>query len=219
MKRLLLLGAILAVGGLAIAPAQAQTQSTTTSTTSTGYVQSSKIIGSKIRAADGSEVGIIKDVVLDRQTGCMAYTVLETTGDAGRTAGSSTTTTTRKTVAMPYTAFQTTGDPTVYTTTIQRERIYNAPAFEYSRIEEYSRPEYVSGVYSYYGVQPAVGINVGVSRTNVIRINPEPKAVRPRRSTRLPPRLALHRRHQLLPPLPPLRPHRGRRPLRVRAPP
>ena len=70
MKKLSLIGATLAAVGLAITPTHAQTQSTTT-TSSTGYIQSSKIIGSKIRSSDGAEVGVIKDVVLDRSTGCM----------------------------------------------------------------------------------------------------------------------------------------------------
>src|SRR4051794_37094969 len=173
MKKSILLGATLVAMGLAVASTNGQTQSTTTTTsnTSTGYIQSSKIIGSKIRSADGSEVGVIKDVVLDRESGCMAYTVLETNGDAGSTAGSSggssrtTTTTTHKTVAMPWTAFSATSDPTVYTTQIQRERIYSAPVYDYGHIEEYSRPDYISGIYNYYGVQPAVGVNIGIGGT------------------------------------------------------
>jgi sporulation protein YlmC with PRC-barrel domain len=171
MKKLILMGATLAFAGLAIAPSNAQTQSTT-STTSTGYIQSSKIIGSKIRSSDGAELGVIKDVVLDRSTGCMAYTVLETTGanNVASSGGSksTTTTTTHKTVAVPWTAYTATSDPTVYTTTVQRERIYNAPVYDYTHVQEYSRPDYISGIYSYYGVQPGVGIsaniNVGGSR-------------------------------------------------------
>src|SRR3954453_10701086 len=134
MKRFIILGATMAAVGLAIGPVNAQTQSTTTSSTTTEYLPSSKIIGSKIRASDGSEVGVIKDVVLDKQTGCMAYTVLETSG-GDNVAGSSgtsrsTTTTSRKTVAMPWTAYSATSDPTVYTTTIQRDRIYSAPVYD-----------------------------------------------------------------------------------------
>src|SRR3954467_29648 len=111
MKKSILFGAALAAVGLALVPANAQTQSTSTTTSSSsgGYIQSSKIIGSKIRSSDGSEVGVIKDVVLDRESGCMAYTVLETAGDGSNVAGGSsggssrttTTTTTHKTVAMP----------------------------------------------------------------------------------------------------------------------
>src|SRR5438477_143586 len=72
MKTSILLVATLL--GLAIASAQAQTQSSTT----TSYVQTSKIVGMKVKDSSGQEVGVVKDVVLDRNTGCMAYTVLST---------------------------------------------------------------------------------------------------------------------------------------------
>src|SRR5260370_14562292 len=80
MKTSLLCGAALAILGLAAAPLNGQTQ-TTTSSSSSGYVQTSKIIGTKVKTAQGEEVGVVKDVVLDRSNGCMAYTVLS----AGRT--------------------------------------------------------------------------------------------------------------------------------------
>jgi len=61
MKTILLCGAALAILGLAVAPASAQTQ-TTTSTTTTGYMQARKLIGTKVKASQGEEVGEIKDV-------------------------------------------------------------------------------------------------------------------------------------------------------------
>src|SRR5438067_2499590 len=69
MKTSLLYGAALAMLGLAAAPLIAQTQ-TTTSSTSSGYVQTSKIIGTKVKTAQGEEVGVVKDVVLDRSNRC-----------------------------------------------------------------------------------------------------------------------------------------------------
>src|SRR5437899_2035087 len=145
MKTSILLGAILAILGVAVAPVSAQTQ-TTTSSTSTGYVQTSKIVGTKVKTAQGDEVGVIKDVILDRNTGCMAYTVLSAGGTGTRVTG------TAKTVAVPWAVYSTTSDPTVLTVRVDRERIYNAPVFEYSRIDEYSTSTYISNVYSYYGV-------------------------------------------------------------------
>ena len=94
MKKNILIGATLAIVGLASAPLFAQTQSTTTTST-TGYIQSSNVIGSKIKDSRGQDVGEIKDFVLDRQTGCLAYVVLSTRGGG-------TTTTTTKTVAAPW---------------------------------------------------------------------------------------------------------------------
>ncbi len=120
--------------GFAIATTQAQTQSSTTTT-------------------------YVKDVVLDRNTGCMAYTVLSTGGTSTRVTGGG------KTVAVPWTVYTTTSDPSVMTVRVERDRVYNAPAFDYARIDEYSTSGYINNVYSYYGVTPGVGVGVGVSGT------------------------------------------------------
>src|SRR6266513_1022941 len=138
--------------GFAIATTQGQTQSSTT----TSYVQTSKIVGMKIKDSSGQEVGVVKDVVLDRNTGCMAYTVLSTGGTGTRVTG------TTKTVAVPWTVYSTSSDPSVMSVRVDRERIYSAPAFDYARIDEYSTPAYINNVYSYYGVTPGVGVGVGV---------------------------------------------------------
>jgi sporulation protein YlmC with PRC-barrel domain len=152
MKTILLCGATLAILGVAIAPISAQTQSTTTST-STTYIQASKLIGTKVKAAQGDDVGEIKDVVLD-QNGCMAYTVVSTGGS--RLTGSS------KTVAVPWSVYSATSDPRVYTVRVEKEKIYSAPVFEYSRINEYSSSGWITNVYSHYGVSPSVGVGMSV---------------------------------------------------------
>ncbi len=158
MKTSAFFGATLAILGLAAVPTQAQTQSSTTTTTTTNYVQTSKLVGMRVNGSDGQEIGTIKDVVLDRDTGCMAYTVLSTGGGS-----SARVTGTTKTVAVPWTVYSASSDPTVVTVRVDRERIYNAPQFDYARINEYSTSGYTNNVYSYYGVQPSVGIGVGVS--------------------------------------------------------
>jgi sporulation protein YlmC with PRC-barrel domain len=141
--------------GFAIATTQGQTQSSTT----TSYVQTSKIVGVKVKDSSGQEVGVVKDVVLDRNTGCMAYTVLSTGGTGTRVSGGA------KTVVVPWTVYTTTSDPSVMTVRVERDRVYNAPAFDYARIDEYSSSGWINNVYSYYGVTPGVGVGVGVSGT------------------------------------------------------
>src|SRR6059058_6638650 len=141
--------------GFGIATTQGQTQSSTT----TSYVQTSKIVGMKVKDSSGQEVGVVKDVVLDRNTGCMAYTVLSTGGAGTRVTGAG------KTVAVPWTVYTTTPDPSVMTVRIERDRVYNAPAFDYARIDEYSNSGYINNIYSYYGVTPGVGVDVGASTT------------------------------------------------------
>src|SRR6266581_5172391 len=103
MKTSLLFGATLAILGLAATPvnSRAQTTSTTTSTSS-GYVQTSKIIGTKVKTAQGEEVGVVKDVVIDRSTGCMAYTVLSTAEGGARAAGGG------RVVAVPWAVYSPT---------------------------------------------------------------------------------------------------------------
>src|SRR5947207_7200475 len=141
--------------GFAIATTQGQTQSSTT----TSYVQTSKIVGMKIKDSSGQEVGVVKDVVLDRNTGCMAYTVLSTGGTGTRVSGA------WKTVAVPWTVYTTTPDPSVMTVRVERDRVYNAPVFDYARIDEYSTSGYINNIYSYYGVTPGVGVGAGASTT------------------------------------------------------
>ena len=166
MKTLILLGATLALG-LAIAPANAQTQTTTNSTTTTGYIQSSTVVGSKIKDSRGEEVGVIKDFVLDRNTGCLAYVVVS--ASKGGVLSSS------KTVAAPWSVFSVSSDPRVYTTRIEREKIYSAPVWESTRVEEYSRTDYINNVYGYYGVTAPrfnAEMSVGVTNTTNTTTNP-----------------------------------------------
>ena len=147
----------MAILGMAVASTFAQTQSTTSSTS---YIQTSKFIGRPVKSAQGDEIGTVKDIVLDRSTGCLAYTVLSTTGGGGggtRVSGGG------KMVAVPWAVYSPSGDLNVLTVTVDRERIYNAPVFDYARIEEYSRPEYMTNVYSYYGVSGGGAVGVGVS--------------------------------------------------------
>src|SRR5881397_4338135 len=149
MKTSLSFRVILAVLGAAIASTAAQTQSTT--------VQVSKLVGTKVKSSQGEEIGVIKDVMIDRSTGCMAYTVLST-GEGGARAASG-----GKLVAVPWAVYSPTSDVTALTVTVDRERIYSAPVFDYARIDEYSRPDYITNVYSYYGVSPGAAVGVGVS--------------------------------------------------------
>src|SRR6266542_15142 len=130
MKTLLSLGAMVAVLGLAMASTFAQTQSTTSS--STTYVQTSKLVGTKVKSSQGEEIGVVKDVMIDRSTGCMAYTVLSTGDGGARAAGGG------KLVAVPWAVYSPTSDVTALTVTVDRERIYSAPVFDFARIDEYS---------------------------------------------------------------------------------
>src|SRR5437667_12067095 len=69
-------------------------------------------------------------------------------------------------VAVPWAVYSPSSDLSALTVTVDRDRIYNAPVFDYARIDEYSRTDYITNVYSYYGVSQVPGVGVGVSGTN-----------------------------------------------------
>src|SRR5438132_1539574 len=153
MKTSLLFGMAFAILGMAAASLFAQTQ-TTTSSSSSGYIQTSKIVGTKVKTSQGEDIGVVKDVVLDSNTGCMAYTVLSAGGTGTRVTGET------KTVAVPWAVYTPSADMSVLTVRVDRDRIYNAPVFDYARINEYETTGYINNVYSYYGVTPQAGIAV-----------------------------------------------------------
>ena len=145
MKKLIWHATAVVVGVAATMSGQSETASN--SGISSGYIQTSKLVGRKVKSSEGREIGIIKDVVIDRTNGCMAYTVLSTGGEGtGITSGGG------KIVAVPWTVYSPTSDPSILTVNVDREKIYNAPAFDYTRMDEYARPDYIDNVYSYYGV-------------------------------------------------------------------
>jgi sporulation protein YlmC with PRC-barrel domain len=125
------------------------TAQTNTTVTTTEYVPTTTVVGARVVGVQGEEFGQITDVVLDEESGCMAYVVLSVDQNGAR-----------KTVAAPWAVLRPGTDSRTFTVQVDREKIINAPAWEGSRIAEYSRTDWVSNVYSYYGVQPQVGVNI-----------------------------------------------------------
>jgi hypothetical protein len=69
---------------------------------------------------------VIKDVMIDSSTGCMAYTVLSTGEGGPRAAGGG------KFVAVPWAVYSPASDVSALIVTVDRERIYSAPVFDYA---------------------------------------------------------------------------------------
>ena len=148
MKMLIWYGAAAAV--LIVAPAvSGQSQTDQTSSSSSSYIQTSKLIGSKVKSSEGATIGLIKDVVIDRSSGCMAYTVVSIGSEGTVVANGG-----GKIVPLPWAVYSPVSDVSVLTVNVDRDKIYNAPPFEYARMDEYARPDYINNAYSYYGVSP-----------------------------------------------------------------
>src|SRR5438046_4100192 len=148
MKKLIWYGATAVVVGVA-ATMSGRSEIPNGSSSSFSYIQTSKLVGRKVKSSEGKEIGVTKDIVIDRSNGCMAYTVLSTGGGGtGVVSGGG------KIVAVPWAVYSLTSDLSVLTVNVAREKIYNAPAFDYTRMDEYARPDYMNNVYRYYGVSP-----------------------------------------------------------------
>ena len=148
MKTLIRYGATAIVAGVA-ATMLGQSETPDASTSSSSYIQASKLVGRKVTSSHGKEIGVFKDVVIDRSNGCMAYTVVSIGGEGTGVARGD-----GKIVAIPWAVYSLTSDRSVLRVNVDRDKIYNAPAFDYARMEEYARPDYLNNVYSYYGVSP-----------------------------------------------------------------
>lgn len=148
MKRLIWYGATAIVVGVA-ATMSGQSVIPDGSSSSSSYIPTSKIVGRKVKSSGGKEIGVIKDVVIDSSNGSIAYTVLSTGGEGtGVISGGG------KIVAVPWAVYSPTSDPSALTVNVDRDKIYNAPAFDYTRMDEFARPDYINNVYRYYGVSP-----------------------------------------------------------------
>ena len=157
MKMLIWYGAMVVVVGLAVTTS-GQSETPDDSSKDSSYIQTSKLVGRKVKSFDGKEIGIIKDIVIDRTSGYIAYTVVSTGGEGtGVTDGGG------KIVAVPWAVYSPTSDLSVLTVNVDRDKIYNAPAFEYARMDEYARPDYIDNVYNYYGVSPGPRMAVAPS--------------------------------------------------------
>ena len=101
-------------------------------------VRASTIRGASVSFEGGGSAGTVQDVVLDPETGCARFVIIQTGG---------------RTVAAPYTILHSSGSGS-YTVTVDRERLMSAPVVDVDRIDEFASPEFTQRIYGYYGVSP-----------------------------------------------------------------
>ena len=71
MKKLIWYGATAFVVGVA-ATMSGQSEIPNGSSSSSSYIQTSKLVGRKVKSSEGKEIGVMKDVVIDRSNGCIS---------------------------------------------------------------------------------------------------------------------------------------------------
>ncbi|MFN7139046.1 MAG: PRC-barrel domain-containing protein, partial [Limisphaerales bacterium] len=106
--------------------------------------RASELVGMNVRNQQGEQIGEIRDVVLDLNTGHVAYAVI----NADRFLD-----TRNELVAVPPSLFTTTDARTV-SLNATRNNLMNAPRFQRENWAQVSNQQFVSRVYSHYGQQP-----------------------------------------------------------------
>jgi len=103
-------------------------------------------IGADVQNPQGQNLGDIKDVVIDRASGRIAYAVVSFGGFLGMG---------EKLFAVPWGAFaQPKADKDTFVLDVDKERLKNAPGFDAHNWPQMGSREWVTSLYSYYNVPP-----------------------------------------------------------------
>lgn len=108
-------------------------------------LSSSTISGDKIVNRRGENLGEIKDLMIDLNTGCVAYAVLEFGGLAG--LGS-------KLFAVPLQAMEVDTENHRFIFEQSKETLEHAPGFDKNDWPDFADRDWGAGVYAHYGVRP-----------------------------------------------------------------
>jgi sporulation protein YlmC with PRC-barrel domain len=108
-------------------------------------LSSSSISGDKVVNRKGDNLGDIKDLMIDLESGRVAYAVLEFGGFLGM--GS-------KLFAVPLSAMEVDTTNHQFIFDQSKEKLENAPGFDKDHWPNFSDRTWGSGIHAYYGVKP-----------------------------------------------------------------
>jgi sporulation protein YlmC with PRC-barrel domain len=109
-------------------------------------IRGNTFIGANVENPQGQNLGDIKDVVIDRASGRIAYAVVSFGGFLGMG---------EKLFAVPWGAFsQPKADKDTFVLDVDKERLKNAPGFDAHNWPQMASREWVTSLYSYYNVPP-----------------------------------------------------------------
>jgi sporulation protein YlmC with PRC-barrel domain len=105
----------------------------------------STLDGDKVFCTDGEEVGKVKDIMLDVQSGVIAYAVMSSGGFLG--IGD-------KLLAIPWSALTLDADRKCFLLDLPAERVRNAPGFDKDQWPLMADPAWATTLHEYYGLDP-----------------------------------------------------------------
>lgn len=103
------------------------------------------LIGDEVINLSGEKVGSIKDIMLDIETGRIAYAVLSCGGFLG--IGD-------KLFAVPWNSLSLDADKHAFVFDVDKDRLKQAPGFDKDNWPDMSDRTWGAGVHDYYGVSP-----------------------------------------------------------------
>jgi len=109
-------------------------------------IRGNMFIGADVENPQGQNLGDIKDIVIDRASGRIAYAVVSFGGFLGMG---------EKLFAVPWGAFsQPKADKQTFVLDVDKDRLKNAPGFDAHNWPQMASREWVTSLYSYYNVPP-----------------------------------------------------------------
>lgn len=103
------------------------------------------LIGDKIKNREGETLGTLKEIMLDIQSGRIAYGVLES---------SSFLQMNNKLLAIPFRAFTINESDHTLVLDVNKETIKNAEGFDKNNWPDFASQEWAQRTHSYYGYEP-----------------------------------------------------------------
>ena len=116
-----------------------------TTHTRTKVLSASTIMGDTVRNTRGEELGTLEEIMLDLDSGQVAYAVLSFGGFLG--FGD-------KLFAIPWQALSVDTENKEIVLAVSKEKLENAPGFEQDDWPRSVEPSWMAEVYSYYGYEP-----------------------------------------------------------------
>ena len=133
-------------------------------------IRGNTFIGADVQNPQGQNLGDIKDIVIDRASGRMAYAVVSFGGFLGMG---------EKLFAVPWGAFSQKADKDTFVLDVDKERLKNAPGFDAHNWPQMASREWVTSLYSYYNVPPYWVATPGASMAmaTVKNVDPNEKTI------------------------------------------
>ena len=108
-------------------------------------LSASTITGDAVKNPDGEKLGDIKDIMIDTETGRVAYAVLSFGGFLG--LGD-------KLFAIPWSAMRLHDTEHAFVLNVNKETLENAPGFDKDKWPDFADRTWGASIYEYYRIKP-----------------------------------------------------------------